>query len=78
MAKTRSSRRRPPDRPSEPWRLLLLLMPLVLAVVLFGNLHYGWLLAAGSAIFVGFFGWKAWSRLRTETAPSPRRDKNRR
>lgn len=61
MARTRSSR--PAARPAlRPWQRFLLLVPLVLIVVLLGTLHYAWLLAAGSAIFVGFFGWLAWSK----------------
>lgn len=78
MAKTRSPRRRSTERPFEPWRLFLLLVPLVVAIVLLGNLHYGWLLAAGSLIFVGFFGWLAWSRRQPGTSPSARRGKKRR
>ncbi len=61
MARTRSSH--PTTRPAlRPWQLFLLLVPLVLIMVLLGNLHYAWLLAAGSLIFVGFFGWLAWSK----------------
>ncbi len=62
MAKPRDSRRSSLHPTRSPWQLFLMLVPLVLAIVIFGNLHYGWLLAAGSAIFVGFFGWLAWSR----------------
>lgn len=78
MAKARPPHRRTRERPFEPWRLFLLLVPLVVALVLLGNLHYGWLLAAGSVVFVGFFGWRAWARHHTETrAPARRTRKHR-
>jgi hypothetical protein len=78
MAKTRSPRRRVtrPQRP--PWQLFLLLVPLVLAIVILGNLSYAWLLAAGSAIFVGFFGWLAWSRRQSKTTTPARPSQKRR
>jgi len=76
-ARTRSPRRRP-ARPERSYpQLYLLLVPLVLAVVILGNLAYGWMLAAGSAIFVGFFGWLAWSRYQQQHAPTRKSRKRR-
>ena len=47
------------------------LVALVAGLVLFGVLHYSLLLAVGSAIFVGFFGWLWWQR--RHAAPAPKR-----
>lgn len=76
-SRTRTPRRRPvrPDRAY--WQLFLLLVPLVLAVVIFGNLAYGWMLAVGSAIFAGFFGWLWWSRHQQQHAPARKTRKRR-
>lgn len=75
MARTRSSRRPTVRRPLRPWQLFLLLVPLVLIMVTLGNLDYGWLLAAGSLIFVGFFGWLAWSKRGSKPTSTARRRK---
>jgi len=75
MARTRSSRRPTVRRPLRPWQLFLLLVPLVLIMVTLGNLDYGWLLAAGSLIFVGFFGWLAWSKRGSKPTSTTRRRK---
>jgi uncharacterized iron-regulated membrane protein len=45
-----------------------MLFVLVMGVIALGMFHYSALLAAGSAIFVGFFGWLWWKR-RTAAAP---------
>lgn len=69
MARTRKSRS--PEIPGYRKPLAFpTLVALVTAMVLFGVMHYSLLLAVGSAIFVGFFGWRWW--LRT-TAKSPAR-----
>jgi len=73
------ARRKPKSQRKERslWQLYLLLVWLVLAVIIAGNLAYGWLLALGSAIFVGFFGWLAWSRRRATPTPGKRRPRKR-
>jgi len=78
MARTRNPPSRRPARPERNnWQLFLLLVPLVLAVVIFGNLAYGWMLAIGSAIFAGFFGWLWWSRRQSPTTANRPRKKRR-
>lgn len=67
MRKSRS-----PERPGyrEPLAFPTLIA-LVAGLVLFGVFHYSLLLAVGSAIFVGFFGWLWWQR--RHTAPAAKR-----
>jgi uncharacterized iron-regulated membrane protein len=69
MRKSRS-----PDRPGyrEPLAYPTL-VALVAGVVLFGVMHYSLLLAVGSAIFVGFFGWLWWQRRFASPPARPRR-----
>ncbi len=49
------------------------LVALVAGLVLFGVMHYSLLLAVGSAIFVGFFGWLWWQRHTSQPSAKPPR-----
>ena len=53
------SRQTPPDRERMAFPMLLVL---VMGVIVLGMFQYSALLVAGSAIFVGFFGWLWWTR----------------
>jgi Flp pilus assembly protein TadB len=69
MARTRKSRSAEVPGYREPLAYPTL-VALVAGLVLFGVMHYSLLLAVGSAIFVGFFGWLWWQR--KFAAPAPR------
>ena len=64
--KTRVTRTRqtPSDHERSTFPILVIL---VMGVIVLGMFQYTGLLVAGSAIFVGFFGWLWWTR-RTATA----------
>jgi len=61
MARTNRSRKKDVPGYREPLAFPMLIA-LVAGLVLMGVLHYYLLLAVGSAIFVGFFGWLWWQR----------------
>lgn len=69
--KTRVSRTQsmPPDHDRRTYPILVIL---VLGVIVLGMFQYTGLLVAGSAIFVGFFGWLWWTR-RNATATSAKK-----
>ena len=69
--KTRISRSRqtPPHHERTTFPILVML---VMGVMLLGMFQYSALLVAGSAIFVGFFGW-LWSTRRATTASAAKR-----
>lgn len=68
-------RSRSPEKPVyREWLAFPTLVALVGGLVLFGVMHYSLLLAVGSAIFVGFFGWLWWQRHTSQpTTTRPRR-----
>ncbi len=67
-----SHRRKPrPELFKDPIAFPTLLI-LVVAVVAFGFFDYSLLLALGSAIFVGFFGWRWWRRVAKPASRRPR------
>jgi hypothetical protein len=53
------TRRSPPNHERTAFPILLIL---VMGVIVLGMFQYTALLVAGSAIFVGFFGWLWWTR----------------
>jgi len=53
------TRQKPPSREHSVFPILLIL---VMGVVVLGMFQYLAVLVAGSAIFVGFFGWLWWTR----------------
>lgn len=63
------SPRRTEKSPADEWLAYLSLAALVAFIVVAGVLEYSLLLALGSAVFIGFFGWLWWSRRRAATAP---------
>jgi hypothetical protein len=69
--KTRVRRRRqtPPNHERSTFPMLVIL---VMGVIVLGMFEYSALLVAGSAIFVGFFGWLWWTR-RAATAAAAKR-----
>ena len=59
--KTRVTRTRQ-SPPNHDRRTFPILVILVMGVIVLGMFQYTALLVAGSAIFVGFFGWLWWTR----------------
>jgi hypothetical protein len=62
--KTRGTRTRqtPPHHDRTTFPILVIL---VMGVIVLGMFQYTGLLVVGSAIFVGFFGWRWWTRRNT-------------
>ena len=67
--RVRRSRQTPPNHERTAFPILVVL---VMGVIVLGMFEYSALLVAGSAIFVGFFGWLWWTR-RAATATAARR-----
>jgi len=69
--KTRVTRTRktPPHHERSTFPILVIL---VMGVIVLGMFQYTGLLVAGSAIFVGFFGWLWWTR-RTAAASAAKK-----
>lgn len=59
--KIRKTSRRQSDAQREHLAFPILLV-LVMSVIVFGMFQYLGLLVLGSVVFVGFFGWRWWSR----------------
>jgi hypothetical protein len=57
--RVRRSRQSRPDQERTTFPILVIL---VMGVIVLGMFQYTGLLVAGSAIFVGFFGWLWWTR----------------
>ena len=67
--RVRRSRQTPPNHERTTFPILVVL---VMGVIVLGMFQYTGLLVAGSAIFVGFFGWLWWTR-RAATAAAAKR-----
>ena len=67
--RVRRSRQTPPNHERSTFPILVIL---VMGVIVLGMFEYSVLLVAGSAIFVGFFGW-LWSTRRATTASAAKR-----
>jgi len=67
--RVRRSRQAPPNHERTTFPILVIL---VMGVIVLGMFEYSVLLVAGSAIFVGFFGWLWWTR-RAATASAAKR-----
>ncbi len=74
--KTRVTRSRPLPSNRERTAFPVLLV-LVMAVIVLGMFQYSALLVAGSAIFVGFFGWLWWKRHGLSASPTAKRTRAR-
>ena len=67
--RVRRNRQAPPNHERTTFPILVVL---VMGVIVLGMFQYTGLLVAGSAIFVGFFGWLWWTR-RAATAAAKRK-----
>ena len=68
--RVRRSRQTPPNHERSTFPILVIL---VMGVIVLGMFEYSALLVAGSAIFVGFFGWLWWTRRAAATASATKR-----
>ena len=63
------TRQTPPHHDRKTFPILVIL---VMGIVVLGMFQYTGLLVAGSAIFIGFFGWLWWTR-RAAAAPATKK-----